>query len=48
MAQDFYAAFGLGEDKLGIGTETVRTYVKNICVKLQVKNRTEAVAKHFS
>ncbi len=35
-------------DKLGIGTETVRTYVKNICVKLQVKNRTEAVAKHFS
>lgn len=35
-------------DRLGIGTETVRTYVKNICVKLQVKNRTEAVAKHFS
>jgi DNA-binding NarL/FixJ family response regulator len=35
-------------DQLGIGTETVRTYVKNICVKLQVKNRTEAVARHFS
>ncbi|QIF05745.1 response regulator transcription factor [Roseimicrobium sp. ORNL1] len=35
-------------DKLGIGTETVRTYVKNICAKLRVKNRTEAVAKHFS
>lgn len=35
-------------DKLGIGAETVRTHVKNICVKLQVKNRTEAVAKHFS
>lgn len=35
-------------DQLGIGTETVRTYVKNICVKLRVKNRTEAVAKHFS
>ena len=35
-------------DKLGIGTETVRTYVKNICSKLRVKNRTEAVAKHFS
>jgi DNA-binding NarL/FixJ family response regulator len=35
-------------DQLGIGTETVRTYVKNICAKLQVKNRTEAVAKHFS
>lgn len=35
-------------DRLGIGIETVRTYVKNICVKLQVKNRTEAVAKHFS
>ncbi len=35
-------------DQLGIGTETVRTYVKNICIKLQVKNRTEAVARHFS
>jgi len=35
-------------DQLGIGTETVRTYVKNICSKLHVKNRTEAVAKHFS
>jgi DNA-binding NarL/FixJ family response regulator len=35
-------------DRLGIGTETVRTYVKNICTKLQVKNRTEAVARHFS
>jgi DNA-binding NarL/FixJ family response regulator len=35
-------------DQLGIGTETVRTHVKNICVKLQVRNRTEAVAKHFS
>lgn len=35
-------------DKLGIGAETVRTHVKNICAKLQVKNRTEAVAKHFS
>lgn len=35
-------------DQLGIGLETVRTYVKNICIKLQVKNRTEAVAKHFS
>jgi DNA-binding NarL/FixJ family response regulator len=34
--------------QLGIGTETVRTHVKNICIKLQVKNRTEAVAKHFS
>lgn len=35
-------------DKLGIGIETVRTYVKNICIKLQVKNRTEAVARHLS
>lgn len=35
-------------DQLGIGVETVRTYVKNICIKLHVKNRTEAVAKHFS
>ncbi len=35
-------------EKMGIGTETVRTHVKNICIKLQVKNRTEAVAKHLS
>jgi DNA-binding NarL/FixJ family response regulator len=35
-------------DQLGIGLETVRTHVKNICIKLQVKNRTEAVAKHLS
>jgi DNA-binding CsgD family transcriptional regulator len=34
--------------QLGIGLETVRTHVKNICIKLQVKNRTEAVAKHLS
>jgi DNA-binding NarL/FixJ family response regulator len=33
-------------DNLGIGMETVRTYVKNICYKLQVRNRLEAVAKH--
>lgn len=33
-------------DKLGIGMETVRTYVKNICNKLHVRNRLEAVAKH--
>ena len=30
-------------DKLNIATETVRTYVKHICQKLQVKNR---VARH--
>ncbi len=35
-------------DKLGIGVETVRTHVKNICVKMQVRNRVEAVAKHGS
>ncbi|EEF63123.1 response regulator [Pedosphaera parvula] len=33
-------------DKLNIGTETVRTYVKNICQKMHVRSRLEAVAKH--
>jgi len=33
-------------DQLGIGTETVRTYVKNICRKLHVRNRLEAVARY--
>ncbi|HEY4414665.1 MAG TPA: response regulator transcription factor [Verrucomicrobiae bacterium] len=32
--------------KLNIGTETVRTYVKNICLKMHVRSRLEAVAKH--
>jgi len=32
-------------DQLGIGTETVKTYVKNICRKLHVRNRLEAVAR---
>jgi len=31
--------------KLEIGTETVRTYVKNICQKMHVRGRLEAVAK---
>jgi len=35
-------------DKLNIGTETVRTYVKNICHKMHVRSRLEAVAKHRS
>jgi DNA-binding NarL/FixJ family response regulator len=35
-------------DKLDIGTETVRTYVKNICQKMHVRGRLEAVAKHRS
>lgn len=35
-------------DKLNIGVETVRTYVKSICQKLHVRNRVEAVAKHRS
>lgn len=35
-------------DQLGIGIETVRTYVKNICEKMHVRNRVEAVAKHGS
>jgi DNA-binding NarL/FixJ family response regulator len=32
-------------DQLGIGSETVKTYVKNICKKLHVRNRLEAVAR---
>ncbi len=35
-------------DKLNIGIETVRTYVKNICYKMHVRSRLEAVAKHRS
>ncbi len=33
-------------DQLGIGIETVRTHVKNICEKMHVRNRVEAVARH--
>jgi DNA-binding NarL/FixJ family response regulator len=33
-------------DKLKIGVETVRTYVKSICQKMHVRNRLEAVARH--
>lgn len=33
-------------DQLRISIETVRTYVKNICQKMHVRNRVEAVAKH--
>jgi DNA-binding NarL/FixJ family response regulator len=32
--------------KLNIGSETVRTYVKNICHKMHVRSRLEAVARH--
>ena len=32
-------------DQLGIQTETVRGYVKNICAKMHVRSRIEAVAK---
>lgn len=32
--------------KLGIGAETVRSHVKNICQKMHVRSRVEAVAKH--
>ena len=35
-------------DRLNIGMETVRTYVKNICFKMHVRSRIEAVAKHRS
>lgn len=34
--------------KLDIGFETVRTHVKNICSKMRVRNRVEAVAKYMS
>jgi len=34
-------------DKLNIGAETVRTYVKSICHKMHVRSRLEAVAKHI-
>ena len=34
--------------KLNIGAETVRTYVKNICQKMHVRSRLEAVARHRS
>lgn len=33
-------------DQLGISVETVRSHVKNICQKMHVRNRVEAVAKH--
>jgi DNA-binding NarL/FixJ family response regulator len=32
-------------DQMGIGIETVKTYVKSICKRLHVRNRMEAVAK---
>jgi len=35
-------------DQLGIGSETVKTYVKSICKKLHVRNRLEAVARYGS
>jgi DNA-binding NarL/FixJ family response regulator len=34
-------------DKLNIGRETVRTYVRRIYEKLHVRTRTEAVVKHL-
>jgi DNA-binding NarL/FixJ family response regulator len=46
LAKGFiYKEIGL---KLGIGAETVRSYVKKICQKLHVRSRIEAVAKHRS
>ena len=33
-------------DKMGIGSETVRTYIKGACKKLHVRNRIEAVARY--
>jgi DNA-binding NarL/FixJ family response regulator len=33
-------------DKMSIGSETVRTYIKGACKKLHVRNRIEAVARY--
>ena len=33
--------------ELNIGAETVRSYVKQICRKLNVRNRIEAIAKFW-
>jgi DNA-binding NarL/FixJ family response regulator len=33
-------------EQLGIGMETVRSHIRSICQKMQVRNRMEAVAKH--
>lgn len=35
-------------DQLGIGQETVRSHVKKICEKLQVRSRVEAIAKYLT
>jgi len=35
-------------DKLGITVETVRTYVKRVCVKLHVRSKVEAIIKFRS
>jgi DNA-binding NarL/FixJ family response regulator len=46
LAQGFiYKEIG---DKLEIGVTTVRTHVRNICYKLHVRSRLEAVARHRS
>jgi DNA-binding NarL/FixJ family response regulator len=34
-------------EKLNIGTETVRTHVKHICKKMEVRSRVDAVVKHI-
>ena len=44
LAQGFiYKEIG---EKLNIGAETVRTHIKNICLKMHVRGRIEAVARH--
>jgi len=35
-------------EKMNISLETVRTYVKRICVKMHVRNRVAAIIKHLS
>jgi DNA-binding CsgD family transcriptional regulator len=35
-------------EKLSIGIETVRTYIRRIYDKLHVRTRTEAVVKHLT
>jgi DNA-binding CsgD family transcriptional regulator len=45
MMAEGYIYKEIGEE-MKIAAETVRTHVKNICQKLHVRNRLEAIAKH--
>jgi DNA-binding NarL/FixJ family response regulator len=47
LAASGYVYKEIGE-QLGICVETVRTHVKNICKKMHVRDRAEAVARHHA